>query len=118
VNAGIFRRARCGGLRPAALRGLAFVIATFWHDLAEADPTPYTDDMPIDRDDHDERLARIEQMLEDLRREVRRFSEFHQQVVEDARLAREHTQNTRAELRSAVSSSRSKRPRRKSKPTS
>src|SRR5437660_11882264 len=65
VNAGIFRRARCGGLRPAALRGLAFVIATFWHDLAEADPTPYTGDMPIDRDDHDERLARIEQMLED-----------------------------------------------------
>jgi len=68
--------------------------------------------MPIDRDDHDERLARIEQMLEDLRREVSRFSDFHQQAAEEGVLNRERSRNARAELRKAIASSRAARKRR------
>jgi hypothetical protein len=66
----------------------------------------------IDRDDHDERLARIEQMLEELRREVSRFSDFHQQAAEESRLTRERSRSARAELRKAIDSSRAARKRR------
>ena len=51
--------------------------------LACPDRRPYTSDMPLDRNDQEERLARIEQMIEDLRREVIRFNDFHQKTVED-----------------------------------
>jgi len=63
--------------------------------------------MPVNREDqHEERIARIEQILEDLRREVRRFSESHQEAVEEARATRERSQNARGELRKAVADSR------------
>jgi hypothetical protein len=50
------------------------------------------------RDEREERLARIEQMLETLKAEVQRFSEFHQRAVEDARLGRRHVEEARREL--------------------
>jgi len=71
--------------------------------------------MPIDRDDrddHDERLARSEQMLENLRREVSRFSDLHQLAAEEGRLIRERSRNARVELRRAIASSRAARKRR------
>lgn len=55
--------------------------------------------MPIDRDDHDERLARIEQIIEDLSREVSRFSDFHRRTTAEAKLTRERSQQARTELR-------------------
>jgi hypothetical protein len=52
--------------------------------------------VPLDRNDQEERLARIEQMIEDLRREVIRFSDFHQRAVEDLQRAR--TKSARDDL--------------------
>ncbi len=74
--------------------------------------SPYTGTVPIDRDDHDERLARIEQMLEALRREVSRFSDFHHQAAEEAVVNRERSRNARADLRKAIARSRAARKRR------
>jgi hypothetical protein len=74
--------------------------------------------MPIDRDAQDERLSRIEQMLEDLRREVRRFSDFHQQTLEEARITRDQSEASRSEIRKAIATARSIRASIKRKPKS
>jgi hypothetical protein len=57
--------------------------------------------VPLERDDQDERLARIEQMLEQLRGEVRRFSDFHQKTVREARLTRERSETARGAMKKA-----------------
>ena len=46
--------------------------------------------MGIERDEQEERLARIEQILEQLRRQVQSFSELQREKLEDARLTVEH----------------------------
>ena len=55
--------------------------------------------MPIERDDHEERLARIEEMLATLKAEVERFSELHQRTVAEARLTRMRSEEARHALR-------------------
>lgn len=55
--------------------------------------------MPIDRDEHDERLARIEQMLEQLDRESKRFQGFEPDERASVLAAKQH-------LRDAIEATR------------
>jgi len=64
--------------------------------------------MPLIRDEHEERLARIEQMLEDLQREVQ-LGRLHREIIAEARLTRERTEAARNALRKSREESVSKR---------
>jgi hypothetical protein len=55
--------------------------------------------VPIQRDDEEERLARIERIIEDLRRNAGRSSVEHRKTIEEARLLRERSQAVRRALR-------------------
>ncbi len=55
--------------------------------------------MPVDRDNEDERGARIEQMLKGLQRELQLASAAHRTLIVDARLARERSEAARAGTR-------------------
>ena len=60
--------------------------------------------MPVERyelEEHEERLARVETMLEQLRHEMQMFSEMHRQTVEDAHLSRERSAAARVGARKA-----------------
>jgi t-SNARE complex subunit (syntaxin) len=66
----------------------------------------------IIRDADEERLARIEQMLEDLRREVTRLNDQNQRVRHDTIVTRENAAQARSELHRAIAASRAlRRPR-------
>ena len=62
--------------------------------------------MNLLRDDDEERLARIEQILENLRRELAPFSVAHKEGVVEARLTRERVQSVRTELRATIQQSK------------
>ena len=64
---------------------------------------------PINRDVDEERLARIEQMLEDLRRQVSRLSDDHQQVRRDALVTHEKAAHARTDLQRTIATSRAQR---------
>src|SRR5262249_6933769 len=65
--------------------------------------------MPLIRDDDEERLARIEQVLENLRRDLASFSDVHRPAVTDARLTREQVEAARTALRAAMHQSKAVR---------
>jgi hypothetical protein len=69
--------------------------------------------MPLEQDEEEERLARIEQILETVRAEVRPLSQPHQTSIEDARLALEHSKTARTELRRTRERSERQRLRKK-----
>jgi hypothetical protein len=73
--------------------------------------------LPLNRDADEERLARIEQMLEDLRREVDRLNSNsgNAQVRRDAIVTRENASHARDKLRRTVAASRAKRRQRATK---
>jgi hypothetical protein len=73
--------------------------------------------LPLNRDADEERLARIEQMLEDLRRDVDRLNiaTDNAQVRRDAIVTRENAARARDELQRAVATSRVKRRQRTTK---
>jgi hypothetical protein len=68
---------------------------------------------PINRDVNEERLARVEQMLGDLRRKVIRLSDGAARG--DAILTRANTEHARSELYRAVAVCRAQRPKRATK---
>jgi hypothetical protein len=70
---------------------------------------------PTDHDNEDERLARIEQMLEQLHREHSHLNEHDQQVRRDAILIHEEVTIARNALRRTITASRKMRLRRTSK---
>jgi len=67
--------------------------------------------MPLIRDEQEERLARIEQIVEDLQRASARFGEFRQSLIIDARLAREQAETARSLLHKSVRQSETARRR-------
>jgi hypothetical protein len=71
--------------------------------------------MPIDRDDTEERIARVEHILEQLRREMRKFTEAQRQAHRAAHVITERTRIARADLKNAVSRSRAARKGRRSR---
>jgi len=70
--------------------------------------------VPIDRDDHDERLARVEQMIEDLRRRHPTvIIECHVDTLDAARRIPQRSTSAHAALKSATTESRQQRQLRK-----
>jgi hypothetical protein len=65
---------------------------------------------PINRDVDEERLARIEQMLEDLRSQVTQLSNADQRIRREA-VTRENAAQARTELHGTMVESRARRQR-------
>ena len=55
--------------------------------------------MPLERDEHEERLARIDQILENLKAEVRRATSECEQTILASRLTRERAEAARQALK-------------------
>ena len=76
----------------------------------------YTACVPIDRDDHDERLARVEQMIEDLRRRHPSvIIECNLDTIDTARRVHQRSTSTHAAMTSATTGSRRQRELRKTR---
>jgi hypothetical protein len=72
--------------------------------------------VPIDRDDHDERLARVEQMIEDLRRRHPTvIVECHLDTIDAARRIHPRSTAAHAPMKSAATESREQRQLRKTR---
>jgi hypothetical protein len=72
--------------------------------------------VPIDRDDHDERLARVEQMIEDLRqRHPTVIIACHLDTIDAARRIHQRSTSAHAALKSATTESRQLRKTREKK---
>jgi len=70
--------------------------------------------VPIDRDDQDERLARVEQMIEDLRRKNPTvIIECHLDAIDAARRMHQWSTAAQEALKSATTDSRRQREQRK-----
>jgi len=65
----------------------------------------------IDRDDHDERLARIEQMIEDLRREHPAGIESHLETIKTSQRTYQRAATVQAELKQELINRQQRRKR-------
>jgi hypothetical protein len=54
--------------------------------------------VPLERDEQEERLARIQQMLDQVKGDIQRFSESHESAVAEARQTRLRSEEVRLAL--------------------
>jgi len=68
--------------------------------------------VPLQRDEEDERLARVDQIIADLRQHADRLREEHRHTLQEARLLRERSEAARRALRKLRLRSRPRTPER------